>query len=492
MSVNIAAVDLGASSGRVIWASYDPDTHQLTLEEIHRFANGMVRLHGHDCWDLDTLYEHILTGLRRIDERGIALDSIGIDGWGVDFVLLDEQGQRLGDTVAYRDARTEGMPERVFAKLSRQAIYQRTGIQFLQFNSLYQLQAILEAQPAWLPQVAHLLLVPDYLHYRLTGEMSCEFTNASTTQLINARSRDWDPDLLALLGPVADWLLPLSEAGSRLGHWTSPSGRQVPVILPATHDTGSAIVATPLTGEGAAYISSGTWSLVGVEAMTPVTHAAALAANVTNEGGVAGRYRILKNVMGLWLVQGLQKAFPQYSFAELTRQAEAAPAFVSLIRPNDDCFLNPSDMVTAIQDYCAASGQPVPRTPGALVRCVLDSLALCYDQTLRELEQITGHPIDVVHLVGGGSQNQLLNRLCADLCQRPVITGPIEASALGNVAWQLFGLGRLPDLAAVREMIRCNTPLQTWEPQPVPTLETQRQRFAQLCTHTQPETEDVV
>lgn len=494
MSVNIAAVDLGASSGRVIWASYDPANDNITMQEMHRFTNGMVHSNGHDCWEPERLFSNILLGLEKIDAAGIALDAVGIDSWGVDFVLLDAAGQMLGDAVAYRDARTDGVPERVWQQLSRDEIYRRSGIQFLKFNSLYQIRALLDEKPVWLDKVTRLLLIPDYLHYRLTGQFSCEFTNASTSQLVNARSRDWDPELIGLIGEGGKWLQPIAAPGTRLGHWISPSGRQVSVIVPATHDTGSAIVATPLSGRGAAYISSGTWSLVGVERKAPLTDAAALAANLTNEGGVEGTWRLLKNVMGLWLVQGLQALWPQLGFAELVAQAEQAEPFAYLIHPNDERFLNPACMRSAIQHFCQETGQGTPQNPGELVRCVLDSLALCYDQVLRELESVTGEPITRLHIVGGGSQNRLLNQLCADICQCTVLTGPVEASALGNIGWQLKGLGLLQDLADVRRLIRHNTRIDTLHPHEVPQLDHYRTRFAALCAHTHSDTliEEVV
>jgi len=495
MTVNIAAVDLGASSGRVIWANYNEVDGKLTMQEMHRFANGMVRRHGQDCWDVDGLLENIQLGLNKIDAAGIRLDSIGIDSWGVDFVLLDRHGERLGEAVAYRDARTDSVPEQLMQHMPREEIYRRSGIQFLKFNTLYQIRALLDAKPEWLGQVQHLLLIPDYLHYRLTGELSCEFTNASTSQMVNAHSRDWDPELVALLGPARPWLQPLTTPGSTLGAWTSPSGHRVKVILPATHDTGSAIVATPLASTKAAYISSGTWSLVGVERREPVTGEEALAINLTNEGGVENTCRVLKNVMGLWLVQSLQRAWLEHDFATLTAMAEQATPFAFLVAPNDARFLNPPCMRTAIADFCRESGQGIPQTPAELVRCVLDSLALCYDQVLREIESVTGERIDTLHIVGGGSKNRVLNRLCADICERTVVTGPVEASALGNIGWQLKGLGKLEDLSAVRRMVRYNTELETLQPRAVPDLGRQRQRFAALCAHTQPElepTEEVV
>ncbi|MCY9838161.1 rhamnulokinase [Aeromonas media] len=484
MSVNIAAVDLGASSGRVIWARYDPVDGSLSMQEMHRFANGMVHKNGHDCWEPDQLLSHILLGLEKIDAAGIQLDSVGVDSWGIDFVLLDESGNRLGDAVSYRDARTDGVPEQVWQQMPQDDIYHRSGIQHLKFNSLYQIRALLDEQPAWLDRAVRLLLIPDYLHYRLSGEFSCEFTNASTSQLVNAHSRDWDPELVALLGEGGKWLQPITAPGTLLGHWTSPSGHPVSVILPATHDTGSAIAATPLVGSSAAYISSGTWSLVGVERSTPLTGSAAQAANLTNEGGVEGTCRVLKNVMGLWLVQRLQTLWPNLSFAALVELAEQSEAFDYLIHPNDERFLNPPCMRTAIQQFCRETGQGTPQTPGELVRCVLDSLALCYDQVLAEIEIVTGELITTLHIVGGGSQNQLLNRLCANICQCTVLTGPVEASALGNIGWQLKGLGLLKDLEDVRRMVRRNTRIDTLHPREVPQLDLHRTRFAALCAYT--------
>ena len=481
MSIHIAAIDLGASSGRVILARYNKSSGGLSMEEIHRFTNCMIKRNGHDCWDLEAIYSNLLQGLNKIDSLGIKLDSIGIDSWGVDFVLLDKEGQVLGDTVAYRDTRTDGVPEQFMESMPKLDIYSRTGIQFLKFNSIYQVKAILNENPTWLPKVDKLLFIPDYLHYRLTGNYSCEYTNASTSQMVNARTRDWDAEILAQLGPVRHWLLPLTEPGSRIGEWRSPSGQLVPVILPATHDTGSAIVATPLQHGRGAYISSGTWSLVGVEASEPVTDAAALAANLTNEGGVEGSYRILKNVMGLWLMQGIRLTYPQLSFAELVARAEQVSPFRFLIHPNDERFLNPEDMCAAIRDFCRDTGQGVPVSPGELTRCVLDSLACYYRMVLGELETVTGLPMDTLHIVGGGSQNHLLNRLCADICQRTVVTGPIEASALGNIAYQLKGLGILPDLGAVRSLVRRNISLERIEPHWLPDLELHWRRFCGLC-----------
>lgn len=481
MSVNIAAVDLGASSGRVILARFSSTELKLTMQEMHRFSNDLVTTNGQSCWDLDELFAHVQCGLEKIDASGIVLDSIGIDSWGVDFVLVDKDGNRLGEAVSYRDSRTDLIPQQIFRRMTAEDIYSRTGVQFLKFNTLFQIQAVLNAKPTWLDKVARLLFIPDYLHYRLTGEFSCEYTNASTSQMVNADTRDWDPDVVSLLGEASNWLQPLMAPSSELGVWTSPSGKRVKVILPATHDTGSAIVATPLKDTSSAYISSGTWSLVGCERSEPLTSQAAESINLTNEGGVEGTYRLLKNVMGLWLVQRLQKMWPELDFATLTSMAEQATPFAFLIQPNDERFLNPPCMRLAIQDYCQETGQGVPQTPAELVRCALDSLALSYNQVLSEIESVTGNPISKVHIVGGGSKNMLLNRLCADICQRPVVTGPTEASAIGNIGWQLKGLGILNSLADVRHMVCHNTPLETLYPREIPNLTMLLKRFAALC-----------
>ena len=497
MSHFVAAVDIGASSGRVILAEFDAGQRQLKLKECYRFENALHRLDGHDCWDLEHIYREICAGLALIDADGIQLDAIGIDTWGVDFVLLDAEGQMLGLPVAYRDARTNGVMAQVQAKVSRPEIYARTGIQFLQFNTLYQLQALKNANPAWLEQVDALLLIPDYLHYRLCGVKSCEYTNASTTQLLNVSTGQWDDTLLEKIEIPATWFLPPVQPGSVLGTWTSPSGHEVSVIAPATHDTGSAVAAAPLADAHTAYISSGTWSLMGLESRTPLTSPTALDFNLTNEGGVEGTFRVLKNIMGLWLIQRVRAELGNVSFAELVDAAQAASAGASLINPNDAAFLNPPSMIGAIQQFCAQTAQPVPATPGELARCVYESLALLYKQTLQELEHVADFKIKLIQIVGGGSNNAFLNQLTADYCQIPVATGPVEASALGNICYQLKGLGLLHDLADIRELIRSE--FSTGQCLPgaeTPQQQQHWQRFQQICqttfiSSTQPEKEHV-
>lgn len=460
----VAAVDLGASSGRVLLGRFDTVAQTLAIEEIHRFDNGFVHRHGHDCWDTENLVAQIESGLEKILASGAVPASVGVDTWGVDFVLLDADGEALGDTVAYRDHRTDGIMDKVFASMPRAEIYRRTGIQFQQFNTLYQLAALAEENPDWWPRVHSLLLMPDYLHYRLCGTRSCEITNASTSQLLNLATRDWDAALIERIGIPARWFLSPCEPGSQLGEWVANNGLRVKVIAPATHDTASAVLAVPLADEASAYISSGTWSLMGIESRTPCNGADALAANITNEGGVDGSYRVLKNIMGLWLIQRVRDAFPEHSFADLVTEAQAATPLRHLIDPNDDRFLNPPSMVEAIRAFCRETDQDEPQSAGELARCVFESLAFLYRRTLGELEAVSGKRLARIHIVGGGCQNDFLNQLCADFCRLPVHAGPVEASALGNIAAQLRGLGLLADRQAVRDVIRRSFPIRTLLP----------------------------
>ncbi|MEO8411808.1 MAG: rhamnulokinase [Propionivibrio sp.] len=477
----VAAIDVGASSGRVILAGFDAAARKLELEEIHRFENRPVQRDGHDCWDFEQILREIEHGLARIEERDVAIESIGVDTWAVDFVLLDAAGQQLGLTVAYRDHRTDRVMEQVWAKIPRAEIYARTGIQFLQFNTLYQLQALVDENPPWISQVDKLLLVPDYLHYRLCGQMSCEYTNATATQLLNIDTGQWDQKLLDCVGVPASWFLPPVQAGTVVGHWTSPQGRAVKVIAPATHDTGSAVAAAPLANARTAYISSGTWSLMGLESRTPLNPPQALAFNITNEGGVEGTFRVLKNIMGLWLIQGVRNELGNCSFADLVEAAKLAPAGAFLIDPNDSSFLNPPSMIAAIRSFCERSGQGTPSAPGQLARCVFESLALLYKQTMLELEQVAGLKIELIRIVGGGSNNAFLNQLTADFCEVPVATGPVEASALGNVCYQLKGLGLLENLDDVRQLIGEEFGTGSCQPGPNTSIQTLWPRFQRIC-----------
>ncbi|WP_414165366.1 rhamnulokinase [Superficieibacter sp. BNK-5] len=460
------AVDLGASSGRVMLARYDREQRTLTLREMHRFVNRLQKVDGYDCWDIDSLEAEIRRGLENVCEAGIVIDSIGVDTWGVDYVLLNRQGQRVGLPIAYRDDRTDGVMAQALTQLGKAEIYRRSGIQFLPFNTLYQLHALVRQQPEVAREVAHALLIPDYFSYRLTGQMNWEYTNATTTQLVNINTDSWDETLLDWTGVNGAWFGKPTHPGNVIGHWTCPQGNAIPVVAVASHDTASAVIAVPLEGKDAAWISSGTWSLMGFESKTPYTSDKALAANITNEGGAEGRYRVLKNIMGLWLLQRVLAEQQVTDLPELIARTEALPACRFVINPNDDRFINPGNMSAEIQAACREAGQPEPTSDAELARCIFDSLAILYADVLGELAALRGKPFNQLHIVGGGCQNQLLNQLCADACGITVIAGPIEASTLGNIGVQLMTLDELSDVTDFRKVVVTNHDLTTFTPHP--------------------------
>ncbi|EHL5389348.1 rhamnulokinase [Salmonella enterica] len=460
------AVDLGASSGRVMLARYDRKHRTLTLREIHRFVNCLQKTDGFDTWDIDGLEKDIRLGLKKVCDEGILIDSIGIDTWGVDYVLLDKQGQRVGLPVSYRDNRTMGIMSQALVQIGKSEIYRRSGIQFLPFNTVYQLRALTKQQPELTAQVAHALLMPDYFSYRLTGEMNWEYTNATTTQLVNINNDDWDDTLLAWTGAKKSWFGRPSHPGNIIGDWICPQGNRIPVIAVASHDTASAVIASPLANKHSAYLSSGTWSLMGFESKMPYTTDDALAANITNEGGAEGRYRVLKNIMGLWLLQRVLKERRITDLPALIAQTEALSACRFLINPNDDRFINPDDMRTEIQAACRETGQPVPLSDAELARCIFDSLALLYADILHELANLRGEAFTQLHIVGGGCQNALLNQLCADACGIRVMAGPIEASTLGSIGIQLMTLDELNNVDDFRQVVSANYDLTTYIPNP--------------------------
>ena len=460
------AVDLGASSGRVMLARYDSEHRTLTLREIHRFVNCLQKTDGFDTWDIDSLENDIRLGLKKVCDEGIRIDSIGIDTWGVDYVLIDNVGQRVGLPVSYRDNRTTGIMAQAMKQPGKNEIYRRSGIQFLPFNTLYQLRALVEQQPELLPQVAHALLIPDYFSFRLTGKMNWEYTNATTTQLVNINTDDWDETLLAWSGADTTWFGRPTHPGNVIGYWICPQKNQIPVVAVASHDTASAVIASPLADRHAAYLSSGTWSLMGFESLTPYTCDAALQANITNEGGAEGRYRVLKNIMGLWLLQRVLKEQNVSDLQGLIARTAALPACRFIIDCNDDRFINPASMSAEIQAACRDAGQPVPESDAELARCIFDSLALLYARVLNELAALRGQPFSQLHIVGGGCQNELLNQLCADACGITVVAGPVEASTLGNIGIQLMTLDELNNVDEFRQVVRQNYALTTFTPNP--------------------------
>ncbi|OCF99122.1 rhamnulokinase [Gilliamella sp. wkB195] len=458
----IAAIDLGASSGRVMLSSYQ--SQKITLTEIHRFSNGYKSNGKNFCWDLNYLEQEILNGLNKIIQQGIKLDSIGIDTWGVDYVLLDKQGQIVGPTYSYRDHRTDNIMSKVQDEIGTENIYQKTGIQFLTFNTLYQLKAMMLESPSWLSQVSDFVMIPDYLIYRLTGVLNREYTNATTTQLVNVATQTWDKDLLDYLGIPRKWFGDICMPGNQVGYWQSAKGDRIPVIAIASHDTASAVIAAPLMDQHSAYLCSGTWSLMGLESKQPFTGKEALKANITNEGGVDGNYRVLKNIMGLWLFQRVCSEHEVKDINQLITLAKQEQPFAFLINPNDPRFLNPDDMTETIKQVCLENIGQAPKNLPQLVRCIFDSLAHLYRDVLNELSMLSGKPINTLHIVGGGCQNAFLNQLCADLCNVNVTAGPIESSALGNVGYQLISLGEIADVNALRQLISQNFDTKYYQP----------------------------
>jgi rhamnulokinase len=459
------AIDIGASSGRAIVGELD-ETGRIRLTEVHRFENGLTRKDGHLCWDIDALWENVVAGLSAAYQRGLTPSTVGIDTWGVDFVLLDGHDRRVGDVVGYRDSRTEDVRE----ELERTGVldfsehYARTGIQYQPFNTAYQLVALKREHPEQLASARALLMVPDYLNFLLTGEKANEYTNASTTALVGATSRDWDRELLARLGLPADIFQPARMPGCSLGRLRPEVARRVgfdaEVVLPATHDTGSAFLAVPARDDRAAFLSSGTWSLLGTELVAPVTTPASEAANFTNEGGYQARYRFLKNIMGLWMIQRVRResARPDGtlpSWGELVSAASTAhgQGFRAVVDAEDARFLSPASMVGEVRDACEEAGLPAPKTTGEVACVVFDSLAADYARTVHQMEALTGTPFTSVNIVGGGAANAYLNQATANACALPVYAGPTEGTALGNLIVQFIFAGELPDLAAARAAI---------------------------------------
>jgi sugar (pentulose or hexulose) kinase len=466
----VAAVDLGASSGRVMVGRVGEK--RLALEEAHRFPNGPVRIRGTLYWDVLRLYDEVLDGLRAA-ARNTNLAGVGIDSWAVDYGLLDSAGTLLENPIHYRDERTTGILERVVAQVPEAELYTTTGLQQLPFNTLYQLVSALNTTAF---SVTHtLLLIPDLLGYWLTGQISAEATNASTTQLYDVRHRTWAKDLAERLGLPTYILPPLREPGDVIGNVLPDVAAdlgvsaELPVIAVGSHDTASAVVGVPAANDRFAYISCGTWSLVGVELDSPVLTDDARQANFTNEGGVDGTIRFLRNVMGLWLLQESQRAWAaagvSADLATLLTEAERVEPFRTVVDVDDPVFLPPGDMPTRVAEKARATGQPVPDDQAAIVRCILDSLAIAHRRAVRQAQQLSGCEVEVVHIVGGGARNALLCQLTADACGLPALAGPVEGTALGNVLVQARTLGApLPDLAAMRALLRETQDLRRYEP----------------------------
>lgn len=490
-TTNFVAVDLGASGGRVLLGRWDGSQFQLEL--LHRFPNGPVNVHGSLYWDVLRLWTEIKAGLQQYTARhSQPLSGIGVDTWGVDYALLDRAGRLLGNPYHYRDSRTNGMMERAFATVPRRQIFEHTGIQFIQLNTLFQLLSMVEANDPQLEAAETMLLMPDLFHYWLTGEATTEFTIASTTQMLDARRREWDREMLAMFKIPARILPAIAPPGTVLGNVRQEVAEEVglrapaPVVAPASHDTGSAVAAIPELDENGVYISSGTWSLMGVEIPEPIINDTVLSLNFTNEGGVNNTVRFLKNIAGLWLLQESRRHWQRegrdYSWEELMAAGEQAEPFRSLIDPDAPDFLGPGNMPEFIRAYCRRTGQAEPESVGAIVRCCLESLALKYRWVLGALETLTGRQLGPIRVVGGGSQNRLLCQFTADACQRPVIAGPVEATALGNIMVQAIAGGYLDDVAAGRQAIAATVHRQTYSPGPGEPWSEAFERFEKLLS----------
>jgi rhamnulokinase len=479
------AFDFGAQSGRAVLAHLQSGI--LTTEEVHRFPNEPVEYGGSLHWDVPRLWFEVRKALSQLGE--VELAGIGVDAWGVDYALLGERGELLQNPYHYRDRRTEGVMEEVLGKITREEIYRATGIQFMPINTLYQLFAAQRQTPKILEAAKYLLTIPDLFNYWLSGNAVCEFTNATTTQMVDPLKRAWAVGLMQRLELPAHLPAPIVEPGSIIGTilpgiagHTSLAGTFV--IAPACHDTGSAVAAISAR-DGTAFLSSGTWSLLGTELDSPVITADALRLNFTNEGGVNGTTRLLKNVMGLWMLQGCRQAWMaqghRYDYRELIELAAPETSFRHLVDPDDESFLRPKDMLTAINKFCTRTHQPVPREPGKYVRAVLESLAFKYRLVLRNLEQVSGKRIQQVRIIGGGSKNRLLNQLTADATGRMVLAGPAEATALGNIAIQILATGGAASLQEVRAIVDRSFPSEVFEPCETDKWEQHAERFEQYC-----------
>jgi rhamnulokinase len=487
MSERFLAFDLGAESGRAMAAELRAGV--LALSEVCRFPNDPVRVDGSLYWDAPRLWLHMEQALEQAAAGGARFASIGVDAWGCDYGLLGENGELLGNPYHYRDSRTDGVMEDVFARVPRSRIYEITGIQFLTFNTLFQIVAAARQTPRLLDAAIQLGTIPDILNYWLTGELRAEYTAATTTQMIDARRRDWAVDLLRELDVPTRLLPPLVEPGAGLGtlkRSVCVPLAGTPVIAPACHDTGSAVASVPAS-HGRAGLSSGTWSLLGTEIRQPIITAAALDGNFTNEGGVCGTTRLLKNIGGLWLLRACRRdwmrAGATYEYADLMRQAaDDRFAFGSLFDPDDPAFFHPVDMPAEIAGYCVRTGQPPPESPAAFTRAILESLAFKYRLVLDALEQLTGTPITEVQIVGGGSRNSLLNQFTADATGRTVIAGPVEATALGNVAMQMLAVGAVGSLADARRLIEHSFPVERFAPMAADRWDAHYRRFQHYAT----------
>ncbi len=478
------AIDLGASSGRIFEGNLVKGA--LKMREIHRFSNTIVQRDESLCWDLDELFAQIVAGLKQYSASVHIPASIGVDSWGVDFVLLDSNSKTIGLPYAYRDHRTDGIMSEVFEILPKRDIFKITGVQFQQFNTLFQLHTLKKLHPEYLSEAETLMFIPDYVNYLLTGEKTTEYTIASTSQLLNVKKRDWDDSLIGTITDKRGIFNPLTTSGEVIGKLSDSIQERTglgasPVLTVPSHDTAAAVVAVPARGQNWAFISSGTWSLMGIETERPVLSAPALRYNFTNEGGVFGTYRFLKNLPGLWLLQEARENLrKEHSVENLIELADDSQPWRSIINPNDQRFFNPDNMVESIKQYCLETDQRTPHTSAQIARCIFDSIALQYWKVLGELCEVQKKPIHSIHIVGGGCQNEFLNQLCSDTTGLEVFAGPVEASALGNILMQKIALGEISSLEEGRQLIRKSLIIKLYSPRETRDIEKARQLYKNL------------
>lgn len=482
------AIDLGASSGRAILGAIR--NGQLEMNEINRFPNPMIDVNSRLYWDLFYLYQQIIESLQIVKSNQTPIASLGIDTWGVDFVCFGKDGEPLRSPYSYRNTNTFGAPERFFAKMPREEVYRRTGIQIMNINTLFQLDTMLEEESSIYPVIDKVLFMPDALSYMLTGQMVTEYTIASTSQLIDPRTRAFDPALLEAVKLTSDHFAPIVFSGTRIGPLSESAKRasglqEVEVIAVAGHDTGSAVLAVPAESDRFAYLSSGTWSLMGIESEQPVINEETFSLNFTNEGGADGSTRLLKNICGMWLIEQCKKEWENerpITYDEIVNEAQKATPFTSFINPDAACFASPTSMVQAIREYCRKTDQPVPETVGEMARCIYESLAFRYRQVLLNLETLADHPIEKLHIIGGGSKNDMLNAFTANAIGIPVIAGPSEATAMGNILLQAKAAGIITGKEAMRKVVRDSTDLTIFEPTDIGLWSQQYQKYLSVFT----------
>ena len=475
MSKNTAssflAIDLGASSGRAILGNIEND--RLELREINRFANPIVEINGRLYWDLLHLYSEIIKSLQHVKSEGIELISLGIDTWGVDFVCFGNDGEPLRMPYSYRDTHTFGAPERFFKKMPKEEVYNKTGIQIMNFNTLFQLATQLEENTSTYPVIDKILFMPDALSYLLTGKMVTEYTIASTSQMINPYTRNFDDSLLEAVNLKQENFAPIVFSGAEIGKLSNSVKEltglgDISVIAVAGHDTGSAVLAAPAENENFAYLSSGTWSLMGIESAEPVINDETYALNFTNEGGADGSVRLLKNICGMWLIEQCKKEWEKdgaVSYNEIVKAAQKATPFQSFINPDSPCFASPLSMTHSIKEYCRQTGQYVPESMGEIARCIYESLAFRYKQVLANLQKLSDFPIETLHIIGGGAQNKMLNGFTANAIGKTVYAGPSEATAIGNLLMQAKAAGLVSDKKEMRQIIRNSVELEVFSPE---------------------------